>query len=286
MTKKTIRLFQNAVGEEFLRQGILNSPLVAINNLVTTKIRNKHYFVVPCSCPLKSPKCYREHNLAHMSLLLDTCLYFLHDSKWNDCSSTPTTFCFFSIDGNLGWLHWLGDPNSTIISELSLPPHHLVFNRSLKLLSALENIMRQLLGYCKFGTQHLPKSRAVKEALKDLTGVGISQSNGIGNTNRKLWSLSRILKTTMLILDRRTPSSSQCIWISIAQVTTSNGSGMETEYTAKVLAVCNNLLIFRLHFFGIRLSLFFHLDTPHASLMFTTRYMEQMPVLSAFLLLV
>lgn len=112
-----------------------------------------------------------------MSLLLDTCtwLYFLHDNKWNDCSCKLAEFCSFSLDGNLGWLHWylLGDPNSTIISEPNLPPHCLVLNHCLKLLSALENVMRQLLGYRKFGTQRSPKSRAMKEALKDLTRTGI-----------------------------------------------------------------------------------------------------------------
>lgn len=42
---------------------------------------------------------------------------------------------------------------------------------------------------------------------------------------------------------------------------------------SKVLAVCYNLLIFRLHFFGIRLYLFFHLDSPPTSLIFATRYL-------------
>lgn len=43
---------------------------------------------------------------------------------------------------------------------------------------------------------------------------------------------------------------------------------------SKVLAVCNYLLIFRLHLFGIRLYLFFPLDSPPASLMFTPRYLH------------
>lgn len=132
-----------------------------------------------------------------MSLLLDTCLYFLHDTKRNDCSCTPTEFC--SIDGNLGWLHryLLEDPDSTVISQPNLPPHCLVRTHSLKLLSALEDVTRKLLGYCKFGTQHLPKGRTVKEGLKDLTRTGIPWSNGIADTHYKVWSLSRILQTNM-----------------------------------------------------------------------------------------
>lgn len=57
-----------------------------------------------------------------------------------------------------------------------------------------------------------------------------------------------------------------------------------TLLMSRVLAVCNNLLIFRLHFFGIRLHLFFHPGSPPASLMFTNR--QQMPVLLALTLLV
>lgn len=221
-----------------------------------------------------------ENIIWHMlSLLLDTCLCFLHGSKWNDCSCAPAEFCSFFISGNLGWLHWylLGDPNSTIISEPNLPPHCLVLNHSLKLLSALENIMRQLLGYCKFGTQHSPKSRTVKEVLKDPTKTGIPQRNGIAHTHYNLWSLSRSLKITMLLLDCRTISSSLSMWISAAKVTTRHLMDqvwrLSTLLMSTVFAICSNLLIFRLHFFGIRLYLFFDLDSPSASLMFTTRYL-------------
>lgn len=157
------------------------------------KIRNNTILLYPALLHW-SHRNATENIIWHMmSLLLDTCLYFLHDNQWNDCSCTPTEFCSFSIDGNLGWLHRypLRDPNSTIISEPNLPPHCLVLNHSLKLLSALENVMRKLLGYCKFGIQHLPKkkkkTRAVKEGLKDLTRTGTPWSNGIANTHYKLW---------------------------------------------------------------------------------------------------
>ena len=48
---------------------------------------------------------------------------------------------------------------------------------------------------------------------------------------------------------------------------------LSTLLTSEVLAVPNNLLIFRLHFFVISLYLLFHLNSPPASLMFTPMYL-------------
>lgn len=51
----------------------------------------------------------------------------------------------------------------------------------------------------------------------------------------KVWSLSRILKTTMLILDCRTPYFAEHGDICGTSVhVPSDGSGMETEYTADI----------------------------------------------------